>query len=221
VGVVAFSCHRLRRIRNFLAYLGYGYLDTWHGVATFFLLPIFVTGLARSFSLLHAPKGIGALFRPSAVVPWKSWFGLGRLCLLVTAGGMIMGGVTMMIVGMTTVFVPQDLKFMGLTAAEIHDVNSRLVPLIAHDRAGFGGAICTCGIIVLFCVWCGQPSRSLWQVLCLAGAVGFSTALGVHPIVGYTDLSHLAPALLGAAVFLAGLALTFRPMWKGRFKLAA
>jgi hypothetical protein len=33
---------------TFLAYLGYGYLDTWHGVATLFLLPVFGVGLLRS-----------------------------------------------------------------------------------------------------------------------------------------------------------------------------
>src|SRR5215813_12076679 len=32
----------------FLTYLGQGYLDTWHGVATLLLLPVFVIGLWRS-----------------------------------------------------------------------------------------------------------------------------------------------------------------------------
>src|SRR5256885_14365965 len=36
---------------SFLAYLGYGYLDTWHGAATLTLLPIFVVGLARTRGL--------------------------------------------------------------------------------------------------------------------------------------------------------------------------
>src|SRR5262249_60173002 len=33
---------------SFLAYLGYGYLDTWHGVATLGLLPCYAAGLACS-----------------------------------------------------------------------------------------------------------------------------------------------------------------------------
>jgi hypothetical protein len=169
---------------SFLAYLGYGYLDTWHGVATLFLLPCFVTGLVRSRSLL--PKAspstgrqaaslssssaslnprltsIGALLRRSVDVPWNSSFGIGRLCLLATTAGMIAGGPTIMIVGMTSVFVPQDLKFMGLAPADLQAINPGLISLIAHDRAGFGGGICTTGITVLFCVWCAKPSRSLW-----------------------------------------------------------
>ena len=126
--------------------------------------------------------------------------------------GMVAGGLTILTVGVTSVFVPQDLQFMGLTPADLNAVNPRLVPLIAHDRAGFGGGICACGLAVLFCVWCAEPSRSLWQALSFSGAVGFSTAIGVHPAVGYNNVTHLAPAILGAIIFLAGLALTYGPM---------
>lgn len=197
---------------SFLAYLGYGYLDTWHGLATLFLFPCFVMGLVRSYAFLPKPAPIGSLLKPSVSVPWRSLFGLGRLCLLATAVGMILGGLTIMTVGMTRVFVPQDLTFMGITAADLNAINPRLIPLIAHDRAGFGGGICLCGVTLLFCVWCGRPSKSLWQVLCLAGVVGFSTAIGTHPLVGYNDLIHLAPAMLGAMMFTIGLFLTYRPM---------
>jgi len=33
---------------SFLAYLSYGYLDTWHGTGTLLMLPFFIMGLARS-----------------------------------------------------------------------------------------------------------------------------------------------------------------------------
>jgi hypothetical protein len=198
---------------SFLTYLGYGYLDTWHGIATLFLLPCFLVGLARSFRLLPKPRNGGSLLKPAITVPWTSAFGLGRGCLLATAGGMVLGGLTILTLGTTRVFVPQDLTFMGLSVPDLHAINPRLVPLIAHDRVGFGGAICSTGIAVLFCVWCGAPSRSLWQVLCLAGTVGFSTAIGMHFVVGYADVVHLAPAVLGALLFLVGLLLTFTPMF--------
>jgi hypothetical protein len=198
---------------SFLAYLGYGYLDTWHGIATLALLLFFIGGVAASFHLLRGDASIRSLFRPSPIRSWRSPFGAGRLCLLATSVGMVLGGLTIMTVGMTSVFVPQDLSFMGLQATDLHTINPRLVPLIAHDRAGFGGGIATCGVLVLFCVWCGRPSRSLWQALCLAGLVGFATAIGVHPLVGYTNLFHLAPAILGAIIFLTGLLLSFKPMY--------
>jgi hypothetical protein len=197
---------------SFLAYLGYGYLDTWHGAGTLLLLPFFVGGLARSSSSLVKPRGIRTLLQSGSKVSWRSPFGLGKALLLATAGGMIAGGLTVMTVGMTSVFVPQDLQFMGVTAAKLQAISPRLIPLIAHDRAGFGGAICTVGITVLFCVWCGRPSRSLWQVLCFAGLVGFATAIGVHPAVGYNDLVHLGPAIAGAFMFVAALGLCYRTM---------
>ena len=104
-----------------------------------------------------------------------------------------------------TVFVPEDLAYIGLDAENLRLINPRLVPLIAHDRAGFGGGVLTCGVLVLFIVWCGEPARGRWQALALAGGAGFLTAIGIHPLVGYTDAWHLAPAVGGAVLFAAGL----------------
>jgi hypothetical protein len=197
---------------SFLAYLSYGYLDTWHGTGTLLLLPFFIAGLVRSYIELPKPAPFRHLFWSSVPFSLKTSLGIGRACLLATAAGMVAGGLTIMTVGMTRVFVPQDLTFMGLGAADIHAINARLVPLIAHDRAGFGGAIASCGVAVLFCVWCARPSKNLWQALCVAGVVGFSTAIGIHPVVGYMSFSHLAPAMMGALVFVVGLLLCFKPM---------
>jgi MFS family permease len=197
---------------SFLAYLGYGYLDTWHGAATLGLIPFFIAGLVTSFKLISSPGNLRSLTKQSVRVPWRSPFGIGRLLLLVTALGMVAGGFTVMLVGMTRVFVPQDLSYVGLAAADLQAINPRIIPLIAHDRAGFGGAICTIGITVFFIVWCAKPSRSLWQALGFAGAVGFASAIGIHPAVGYVDLVHLAPALMGAVSFMAGIVLTYKPM---------
>ncbi len=196
---------------SFFAYLGYGYLDTWHGLATLGMLPCFLIGLVWSRSLLNRPSGIDTLLKPSISLPWTSRAGLGRLCLLSTALGLLAGGLTILVVGMTTVFVPQDLGYLGIKVEEFHALNPRLVPLIAHDRAGFGGAVCCFGLLLFFTVWCGTPSRSLWQALALSGAVGFTAAIGVHPVIGYNDAVHLAPAVLGALLYATGLRF-YRPI---------
>jgi hypothetical protein len=201
---------------SFLAYLGYGYLDAWHGLATLGLLPCFALGLARSRTTLAGPAvGASTLLAPGVRAPWRSAQGIGRACLLAAASGAAGGGLTILVVGTTCVFVPQDLAYLGLGVEELHALNPRLVPLIAHDRAGFGGAVCCGGLVLFFAVWCGEPSRSLWRVLALAGLVGFGSALGAHPAVGYNDPVHLAPAACGAALYLAGLILTWRPMARG------
>ena len=142
---------------SFLAYLGYGYLDSWHGVATLFLLPVHLLGLIVSWRHINRPKSIRSLLQRGF-----EGFNLGRALLLGTAIGLILGGGTICIVGMTSVFVPQDLQYIGMTSQALGAINPRLVPLIAHDRAGFGGGIATTGVIMFFCVWCGQPMRSLW-----------------------------------------------------------
>ena len=46
----------------------------------------------------------------------------------------------------------------------------------------------------------------------VAGLVGFTTAIGIHPIVGYVSFVHLAPAYAGALAFLVGMRLLYRPM---------
>ena len=92
-------------------------------------------------------------------------YGLGRALLLATAAGMVAGGLIVMTVGMTWVFVPQDLEFMGVQPSQLQSISSRLVPLIAHDRAGLWRGHLTTGITVFCCVWCARPSKSLWQII--------------------------------------------------------
>jgi hypothetical protein len=201
-GVVGFG--------SFLTYLGYGYLDTWHGAATLVLLPCFIGGLWLSRTRVRGSTLPVSFFAPNGSVPWRSAAGVGRLCLLASAAGMIGAGITIQTIGMTSVFVPTDLTFMGMTKSDLDAINPRLVPLIAHDRAGFGGATATAGLLTLASVWFAAPTRALWQALLVGGIAGWVSAIGVHPIIGYTEPSHLAPAVIGALLFFVGLSLTYR-----------
>lgn len=201
---------------SFLTYLGYGYLDRWHAIATLLLLPWQVAAMIGSFRGCAAPRGLRSL-RESVVRAWLySPGGLGRALIAFSAFGMIAGGLTIMGVGMTQVFVPQDLDYMGLTVAELDAINPRLVPLIAHDRAGFGGGLASGGLAVMACLFYGaRPTgRAAWLALLASGLVGFSTAIGIHFIVGYTDFVHLLPAYVGALTFLIGIGLLYAPVWR-------
>ena len=197
---------------SFLAYLGYGYLDSWHGAATLVLLPCYLVGLLRAWPALHSPRGITSLRAPGARCDLATSFGWGRLTLLLTTLGICGAGLTITAIGMTTVFVPQDLRFMGLTADDLRAISPRLVPLIAHDRAGFGGGLCSGGIALFLSVWCAAPSRNLWQILALAGGVGFTAAIAVHFLIGYDDVVHVAPACVGVVAYAVGLGLCFETM---------
>lgn len=196
---------------SFLTYLGYGYLDTWHGAATLALLPCFVGGLWLQRSL-REPEPSDATWQqrlsPADPFQWRTRNGFGKILLLSSACGIIGGGLTIQYIGMTSVFVSTDLVFMGLDRQELDAINPRLIPLIAHDRAGFGGALTTVGLLITAILWFARISRSLWQTLFLGGVFGWSTAILVHPAIGYTDPIHLSPAVGGAILYGVGLYLT-------------
>jgi hypothetical protein len=203
---------------SFLTYLGFGYLDTWHGLATLLLLPCFALGLALSYRTLAHPRGIASVLQSSLVAfatPGSErqrrpgWPQIGRYLMLATGATMFAAGVTITLVGVTVVFVPQDLQYMDTTTARLDALNPRLIPLIAHDRAGFGGGVLNVGLLIVACTWCAAPSRHHWQALAVAGTIGFVTAIGIHPLVGYNNPVHLAPACLGALSYVIALALTY------------
>jgi MFS family permease len=197
---------------SFLTYLGYGYLDTWHGVATLLLLPFFITGLIRSYSLVRHQARFKDAFLMKEKVNLKNRYGIGKLFLLFSSLGILSGGVTIMIVGMTTIFVPQDLEYMSITVCGIEKINENLKPLIAHDRAAFGGGLATIGLLYFFIIRRSDPTINLWQILLLSLTVGFSTAIGVHFFIGYTSFTHLLPAYFGAATSAIGLTFTYSGM---------
>ena len=192
---------------SFLAYLGYGYLDHWHAWATALLLPVTVFGLWRTRRLCvrpftWAPGAWPASWRKGAAWGWLLWLGWGA--------GMVLAGTVILGVGMTQVFVASDLAFIGYTMDQLHAINPRLVPLIAHDRAGFGGGVFTTGLLIVCLVWKAPPSRHWWQALVTAGGIGFASAIGVHYPIGYLAVEHLVPAWVGAAAYGLG-ALLLRP----------
>ncbi|MBS1553335.1 MAG: hypothetical protein JSU09_00290 [Bacteroidetes bacterium] len=193
---------------SFLTYLGYGYFDSWHGIATLLLLPFFILGIVRSFSLIKEKASLKDIFLTSEKLELRTKQGVGRAMLLFTSIGLFLGGTTIMVVGMTTVFVPQDLEYMKITVCGLDDINPKLKPLIAHDRAGFGGGLATIGLLYFFMLKRSVLSTSLWQVVALSMFIGFSSAIGVHYVIGYTDLFHLLPAYAGAIIALLGLVFT-------------
>jgi hypothetical protein len=191
---------------SFLTYLIYGYLDSWHGVATAGLLPLFVGGMWKTHGLLPAqPESWRSLLRPGMPMALGTRAGLGRACLLFVGAGMALAGSVIAILGSTVVFVPQDITYLGFTAAQLNAINAHLIPLIAHDRAGFGGGLTSCGLTVLLIAWKARPALALWQALLVSGISGFGCAIGVHYTMDYLTVSHLAPAWTGAVIYTIGI----------------
>jgi hypothetical protein len=189
---------------SFLAYLIFGYLDSWHAVASGGMFPLFVAGLWRTRGLLGSREG-RSLEGLGSLVGRVGPMGFGRACLLFVGAGMALAGAVIIVLGSTVVFVPQDIVYLGFTRGELNAVNPHLVALIAHDRAGFGGGLASCGITVFLVLWKARPSKAMWQALLVAGVTGFGCAIGVHYPMGYLSGSHLAPAWTGAVIYGVGI----------------
>jgi len=191
----------------FLTYLGQGYLDTWHGVATLFLLPVFVVGLGRSRPGSFSLRAVWtkSCDERSGCARW------GRILLGACAVGLILAGLTIAVFGMTRVFVPSDLRFIGLDVQSLARISPLLIPVISHDRAGFGGGLCSIGCLLLFMARCAELNRSLVEIVAVMGCAGFAGAIGVHFAVGYLDFFHLLPAFAGFVIFIAADGL----LWAG------
>jgi hypothetical protein len=194
---------------SFLAYLIYGYLDLWHAVASAALLPIFIAGLWKTHELLIRRESWRSLLHSEMPLQVRTPAGFGRACLLFVGAGMSLAGSVIIILGSTVVFVPQDIVYMGFSASELNAINPHLIPLIAHDRAGFGGGLASCGLIVFLVLWKARPARALWQALLIAGLTGFGCAIGVHYWMRYLIVSHLTPAWIGAVIYMVGIVCLF------------
>ena len=189
-----------------LSFLGFGYLDALHLVATLAILPLYAVGLSRSVR-----RWPSSTPRPA--------FDAARLTLALASLGLAGGGLSVLGVASTVVFVPQDLDYLGVLPSQLDAVSTRIVPLIAHDRAGFGGAVLSTGIAALGIALLGRPSASRWVALVITASAGFGTAVGIHLIVGYLDLIHLGPAIVGAGLFTLGLVLDGIAVRRGRRQL--
>ena len=191
---------------SFFLFLGFGYFDPLHALVSLLLLPLFVLGMSLS---RHAIMPMHSLNRYNDA-SWRR--GLWAQLIFVLLGiGLLVAGIAIMVIGVSDVFVSEDLSYMNLSPEAITAINPRLVPLIAHDRAGFGGALFADGLIVLLTALWGfrQGERWLWWMLLLAGFSGFIGAVGVHVLVGYTNLLHLAPAFAAVMLFGVGLHLAY------------
>lgn len=196
-------------VSSFLSYFLTDYLDIWHGLGSIGLMLTITLGLVASFPALPRPRGLSQIWPSGIFDNLFSRFTVGRLILSVWAFGMMVGGFLVLETGVVRVFVPEDLQFMRSTVDVLQQINPQVIPFVAHDRIGFGGALISCGVAALGCIWHGlKPGgRVALAVLCGAWFMQTITAIGVHPLVGYNSLWHLFPFLLMDSAFLVGLPL--------------
>jgi hypothetical protein len=183
-------------------FFAYRYVEPIHVVMAAVLFPLFV------FATWRRPRG-HVLVDDEGPAGERQHALLGQLLMVTTGIGVVIGGLTISYAGLTTVFVPSDLAYMSTSAHALDAANQRLLSFIAHDRAGFGGALVSIGVAVaLIAAWGWERGQAwVWWTLFASGAVGFGFALAVHIGVGYTDFWHVAPIYVGIAFTTVSLAL--------------
>ncbi|WP_210583803.1 hypothetical protein [Streptomyces sp. GESEQ-35] len=180
-----------------------GFVEPLHTATAIVLFPMFVAAVRRA---PHTPR-----WQPAPEGPERERRRAltGQLLLIVTGAGLFVGGAVISVVGLTGVFVPADLAFLDAGAQTLEAANPRLVPFVAHDRAGFGGALMAAAVaITLLSAW-GWRRGEAWVfwTLATAAAAGFLPAVVVHGVIHYTDFIHLAPVYFGIAMTGTGLLL--------------
>jgi len=196
---------------SFLAFVGYGYFDQFHAFVAAVLFPVaiqVVVGRDRP----RRPPAVPDLHNDGA---WRL-AALGQLTFVMQGVGLLAAGLAITLLGTTSVFVATDLAFLGTDAASMHAHHANLVPLVAHDRATFGGMLLAtgCGVLVT-ALWGFQRGASwLWWTLTIAGFPAYVATLWIHADIGYVDALHLSPVVIGLVLQLIGVATT-RPYLRG------
>lgn len=196
---------------SFFLYLGYGYLDPLHAGAAIVLLPMFLLSMRLRRPERPTPEPVN--LRSDRLWRRAVW---GQLIFVALGIALAVGGLTIAGVGITRVFVPSDLAYLNLTTEQLDAINPRLIPLIAHDRAGFGGALLANAAALLATALWGiqQGARWLWATLLLGGAPAFYAAISVHFSIGYVDTIHLLPAYFAVFLYVTGLILLYPYMMR-------
>lgn len=189
---------------SFFSFLGFGYFDPFHAFISAILFQ-FLTLCLRSSQA--RPQVVDHDYFNSSAWRRALW---GQLLVVVQGIAILCGGVVICSFGVTTVFVAEDLEFMNTTREVLVQANPRLIPLVAHDRATFGGMLMSTGVTVLLIgLWGWQRGRRwLWWTLAGSGSAAYLTTIAIHWYVGYTSLQHLLPAYGGFVVLWFSLLLS-------------
>lgn len=188
-----------------LLFIGYGYFDWLHGVFWLVLSPIFYIGWKKTRNI----QGVSASRNRGNHRAWQKslW---AQLCFIVLGFSFVIGGLVIATIGVTSVFVSTDIAYICMTPTQLNEFNEKLIPVIAHDRAGFGGALISVGLLVLTLSLWGfhQGNRWVWYTLFIGGIPAFSAGIFTHFVIGYTTFIHLLPAYFALLLYIVGLILS-------------
>ncbi|MGG3800920.1 dihydroorotate dehydrogenase [Metabacillus fastidiosus] len=201
----AFNIASIIGFLGILLFIGYGYFDWLHGAFWIILLPLFIFGYRKSRNSKSAPSSTNL----SNTQFWKLSL-IGQLSFVILGFALAVGGIVISTVGISSVFVPTDLSYLCLTPEALNEFNERLIPVIAHDRAGFGSALLSVGLLVLMlALWGIREGESwVWWTFTIGAIPAFSAGIITHFIINYTDFFHLSPAYIAVVLYITGVICT-------------
>ncbi|WP_237150245.1 dihydroorotate dehydrogenase [Planococcus maritimus] len=185
-----------------LLFIGFGYFDWLHGILWLILLPFFWKGYQVSKNYSEHSTSRNRTNHPA----WKRslW---GQLAFVVLGFALAAAGFVISAIGVSGVFVQTDIAYICMNPEQISAINERLIPVIAHDRAGLGSALISVGLLVLMLALWGfqEGQRWVWYTFLLGGLPAFSAAILIHYVIGYTSFIHILPAYVALVLFGSGL----------------
>lgn len=188
---------------SFFSFLGFGYFDPFHAMVAAILFQMLVQVMVRPAGPMSRSNCVPQHHNDSE---WRRglW---GQLLFVVHGSALILAGIVILIYGMTVVFVPQDIAYMGTEVTAIEAFDAQLKALIAHDRATFGGMLVSAGVALLFTTMWGfrRGDSWLWWTYLVVIAVPYIQTLWIHRKIGYWDHFHLLPVYIGLVLLVLGL----------------
>ncbi|OBI42718.1 hypothetical protein A5707_05970 [Mycobacterium kyorinense] len=181
-----------------------GFVEPMHTLVVVALFPMFVLAVWHPPADAHWPPIVDGPEMQRRRALW------GQLIMIGVGAGLTVAGIVISTVGLTTVFVPTDLEFLATSSADLQARNESLLPFIAHDRAGFGGALIGAGLAVLLISLWGwrRGQRWVWWSLLLGCFFGTAPALTIHVAIGYTHFEHLLPVYVLVLAVICSLMLS-------------
>lgn len=203
---IAFHSAAIVGFIGIFLFIGFGYFDWLHGLFWLILLPIYY------FSFKEGKKITGAPFSSHGKNDRVWQYGLyGQLIFIMLGFFILVGGIVISTIGVSKVFVSTDLSFLCMSPQMLDSISNNLIPVIAHDRAGFGSALISVGLLVLMISLWGfrKGERWIWNTLCLGALPAFIAGIGTHIYIGYTTFIHLLPVYFLVILYLLGLLLSY------------
>ncbi|WP_018322439.1 hypothetical protein [Bradyrhizobium sp. WSM2793] len=127
--------------------------------------------------------------------------------VLLTASGVLLIGVGVYFLFLRAPLLPEDIRYMDLTAAELQSIGSRLASWLTHVFRVMGGYIGATGVLALTLAWTSFREHRAAAAAGVAIAGGLS--IGLMAVVNFMIHSDFKWVLLGMALVWAASILMF------------